>query len=194
MAQRQVPGLPEAMRAAGLAKTPHAMLYPGGGGAPGRTLIVNLPGSLKGATGRPGAPSFRPCPTPWRIRGQPGRVRRRLRTVFGFRKQYTSDISGRQSFLSCPSVVCPCCLRLSPGRPLPSVWPGVHHGWPSREESAPKGMVCQNLGKICFFRRSHAITPMISAFGSENRNLRGFSPAKEVLKPIFYTAVSRAAA
>jgi hypothetical protein len=26
---------------------------------------------------------------------------------------------------------------------------------------------------------------MMSAFGSKNRNLRGFSPAKEVLKPIF---------
>ncbi|MGD0827544.1 MAG: MogA/MoaB family molybdenum cofactor biosynthesis protein, partial [Desulfobaccales bacterium] len=49
VAQRQVPGLPEAMRAAGLAKTPHAMLSRGVAVLRGCTLIVNLPGSPKGA-------------------------------------------------------------------------------------------------------------------------------------------------
>jgi molybdenum cofactor synthesis domain-containing protein len=50
VAGRLVPGLAEAMRAAGLAKTPHAMLSRGVAVIRGQTLIVNLPGSLKGAT------------------------------------------------------------------------------------------------------------------------------------------------
>ena len=49
VAERQVPGLPEAMRAAGLTKTPHAMLSRGVAVIRGCTLIVNLPGSPKGA-------------------------------------------------------------------------------------------------------------------------------------------------
>lgn len=47
--QRAAPGLSEAMRAAGLAKTPHAMLSRAIAGIRGKTLIVNLPGSPKGA-------------------------------------------------------------------------------------------------------------------------------------------------
>lgn len=43
--ERLVPGIPEAMRAAGLAKTPKAMLSRGVAGIRGRTLIINLPGS-----------------------------------------------------------------------------------------------------------------------------------------------------
>jgi molybdopterin adenylyltransferase len=46
--ERQVPGLVEAMRAAGLGHTPMAMLSRGVAGARGRCLIVNLPGSEKG--------------------------------------------------------------------------------------------------------------------------------------------------
>jgi molybdenum cofactor synthesis domain-containing protein len=49
VAERLVPGLPEAMRAAGLAKTPHAMLSRGVAVIRGCTLIVNLPGSPRGA-------------------------------------------------------------------------------------------------------------------------------------------------
>lgn len=45
---RLVPGLPEAMRAASLTKTPHAMLSRAVAGIRGRTLIVNLPGSPRG--------------------------------------------------------------------------------------------------------------------------------------------------
>lgn len=44
---RLVPGLPEAMRAASLAVTPHAMLSRATAGVRGRTLIVNLSGSPK---------------------------------------------------------------------------------------------------------------------------------------------------
>lgn len=44
-----VPGMAEAMRAAGLRQTPMAMLSRGVCGVRGRTLIVNLPGSEKGA-------------------------------------------------------------------------------------------------------------------------------------------------
>lgn len=46
--EREAPGLAEAMRIAGLTKTPHAMLSRAVAGIRGRTLIVNLPGSPKG--------------------------------------------------------------------------------------------------------------------------------------------------
>ena len=46
---REVPGLAEAMRAASLAITPMAMLSRAVAGVAGRTLVVNLPGSPKGA-------------------------------------------------------------------------------------------------------------------------------------------------
>jgi molybdenum cofactor synthesis domain-containing protein len=45
----EVPGLAEAMRAAGRRQTPMADLSRGLAGVLGRTLIVNLPGSPKGA-------------------------------------------------------------------------------------------------------------------------------------------------
>jgi molybdenum cofactor synthesis domain-containing protein len=45
--EREAPGLAEAMRAASLAVTPHAMLSRAVCGIRGRTLIVNLPGSPK---------------------------------------------------------------------------------------------------------------------------------------------------
>ena len=48
--QRDAPGLAETMRAESLKKTPHAMLSRAVAGIRGRTLIVNLPGSPKGAT------------------------------------------------------------------------------------------------------------------------------------------------
>ena len=47
--QREAPGLTEVMRAESLKKTPHAMLSRAIAGLRGRTLIVNLPGSPKGA-------------------------------------------------------------------------------------------------------------------------------------------------
>jgi molybdopterin adenylyltransferase len=46
----EVPGLGEAMRRAGAATTPMAALSRGIAGVRGRTLIVNVPGSVKGAT------------------------------------------------------------------------------------------------------------------------------------------------
>lgn len=47
--EREVPGIAEAMRAASLKITPHAMLSRIVTGIRGRTLILNLPGSPKGA-------------------------------------------------------------------------------------------------------------------------------------------------
>lgn len=47
--ERDAPGLAEAMRAASLAITPHAMLSRVVTGIRKRTLIINLPGSPKGA-------------------------------------------------------------------------------------------------------------------------------------------------
>lgn len=47
--EREAPGLAEAMRLDSLKKTPHAMLSRGVAGIRGRTLIINLPGSPKGA-------------------------------------------------------------------------------------------------------------------------------------------------
>jgi molybdenum cofactor synthesis domain-containing protein len=46
--EREVPGLAERLRAAGLASTPHAVLSRGMAGVRGRTLIINLPGSAGG--------------------------------------------------------------------------------------------------------------------------------------------------
>jgi molybdopterin adenylyltransferase len=46
---REAPGLAEAMRAASLKVTPHAMLSRIVTGIRGKTLIINLPGSPKGA-------------------------------------------------------------------------------------------------------------------------------------------------
>jgi molybdenum cofactor synthesis domain-containing protein len=48
-AERLVPGIPEAMRAASLKLTPHAMLTRMTAGIRNRTLIINLPGSPKAA-------------------------------------------------------------------------------------------------------------------------------------------------
>ncbi|MGK5627113.1 MogA/MoaB family molybdenum cofactor biosynthesis protein [Streptomyces sp. URMC 123] len=45
---REVPGIPEAIRAEGLAKVPTAALSRGVAGVAGTTLIVNLPGSTGG--------------------------------------------------------------------------------------------------------------------------------------------------
>ena len=47
--QREAPGLAEAMRAASLRVTPHAMLSRVVTGIRGKTLIINLPGSPRGA-------------------------------------------------------------------------------------------------------------------------------------------------
>ena len=47
--EREIPGIGEAMRAASVSKTPFAILSRAIAGIRGRTLIVNLPGSPKGA-------------------------------------------------------------------------------------------------------------------------------------------------
>ncbi len=46
---REAPGLAEAMRAESMRTTPHGMLSRAVAGIRGRTLIINLPGSPKGA-------------------------------------------------------------------------------------------------------------------------------------------------
>jgi molybdenum cofactor synthesis domain-containing protein len=46
----EVPGIAEAMRAAGLKKTPHAMLSRSLAGVSGQTVILALPGSPRGAS------------------------------------------------------------------------------------------------------------------------------------------------
>src|SRR5581483_1523029 len=50
VADRVVPGIPEEMRRKGLEKTPLAVLSRAAAAARGKVLIVNLPGSPKGAT------------------------------------------------------------------------------------------------------------------------------------------------
>lgn len=46
--EKPVPGIPEAIRAIGMEKTPKAMLSRGVAGIRGKTLIINMPGSVKG--------------------------------------------------------------------------------------------------------------------------------------------------
>jgi molybdenum cofactor biosynthesis protein B len=46
----EVPGIAQAMRSAGAASTPMAALSRAMAGVSGRTLIINVPGSVKGAT------------------------------------------------------------------------------------------------------------------------------------------------
>lgn len=46
--EKPAPGIPEAMRYYGLQKTPKAMLSRAAAGIRGKTLVVNLPGSVKG--------------------------------------------------------------------------------------------------------------------------------------------------
>ena len=47
--ERLIPGFPERMRAAGLAKTPRSILSRATAGIRGKTIIINLPGSPRGA-------------------------------------------------------------------------------------------------------------------------------------------------
>src|SRR6185295_16573951 len=47
--EKEVPGVSEAMRVHGRERTPYAMLSRGLAGVCGKTLIVNLPGSSRGA-------------------------------------------------------------------------------------------------------------------------------------------------
>ncbi len=46
--EKPVPGISEAIRRVGMLKTPKAMLSRGVSGIRGKTLIINLPGSVKG--------------------------------------------------------------------------------------------------------------------------------------------------
>jgi molybdenum cofactor synthesis domain-containing protein len=57
--QREAPGIAEALRADSMAKTPHGLLSRGVAGVLGRTLVVNLPGSVGGA--RDGYEVLRPA-------------------------------------------------------------------------------------------------------------------------------------
>jgi molybdenum cofactor synthesis domain-containing protein len=48
--EKEIPGMAEAMRTESLKKTPHAVISRAIAGIRGRTLMINLPGSPRGAT------------------------------------------------------------------------------------------------------------------------------------------------
>lgn len=48
--EKPIPGISEAIRAYGMTKTPKSMLSRAVAGIRGRTIIINLPGSVKGVT------------------------------------------------------------------------------------------------------------------------------------------------
>jgi molybdenum cofactor biosynthesis protein B len=57
--QREAPGIAEALRADAARRTPHGLLSRGAAGVVGRTLVVNLPGSVGGC--RDGYELLRPA-------------------------------------------------------------------------------------------------------------------------------------
>ena len=57
--EREAPGIPEALRADSITKTPHGLLSRGVAGVVGRALVVNLPGSTGGC--RDGYAVLRPA-------------------------------------------------------------------------------------------------------------------------------------
>ena len=64
--EREVPGLAQLMRSEGIRKTPRAALSRALVGVRGKTLIINLPGSVKGSPGVLGCLARPCCPMRWR--------------------------------------------------------------------------------------------------------------------------------
>jgi len=73
-------------------------------------------------------------------------------------------------------------------------WPGAHHRWPTREESAQKGVVCQKSGKNLFFQEKPCYHAADERVRLQEQKPSGIFPGQRGSKNHFRTAVAKAAA
>ena len=90
--------------------------------------------------------------------------------------------NGRQGFLSCPEMVCPCGLGFSPVSPLPcGAGLGSFNSTPLKYLGLD-GSICPKFRKNYFFPETCANMPLTRESDVKNRNFWGFSLGQDVPK------------